>query len=67
MGLFVGFNMAYRKDPMLEAGGYTNIRRGEDWELATRLKRYGKIVFDPEAYVYTDVPFIRQMEFANNV
>ncbi len=64
MGLFVGFNMAYRKDPMLKAGGYANVRRGEDWELATRLRRYGKIVFDPEAYVYTDVPFSRQLEFA---
>ena len=65
MGLFVGFNMAYRRDAFLKAGGYLNVRRGEDWELATRLKRYGKIVFDPEAYVYTDVPFSRQLEFAN--
>ena len=65
IGLFMGFNMAYRKAPMLRAGGYTNIRRAEDWELATRLRRYGKIVFDPEAYVYTDVPFSRQLEFAN--
>lgn len=64
MGLFVGFNMAYRKDPMLKAGGYANVRRGEDWELATRIRQYGKIVFDPEAYVYTDVPFSRQLEFA---
>ncbi|GAH09985.1 unnamed protein product, partial [marine sediment metagenome] len=64
MGLFVGFNMAYRKDPMLAAGGYANVRQGEDWELATRLRRYGRLVFDPEAYVYTDVPFNRQLEFA---
>jgi len=64
LGLFVGFNMAYRKDAMLKSGGYANVRRGEDWELATRLRCYGKIVFDPEAYVYTDVPFSRQLEFA---
>ncbi len=64
MGLFVGFNMAYRRDAFFKAGGYLNVRRGEDWELATRLKRYGRIVFDPEAYVYTDVPFSRQLEFA---
>jgi len=64
-GLFVGFNMAYRRDALLKAGGYLNVRKGEDWELATRLRRYGKIVFDPEAYVYTDVPFSRQLEFAN--
>jgi len=64
MGLFVGFNMAYRKDPMLAAGGYANVKQGEDWELATRLRRYGRLVFDPEAYVYTDVPFNRQLEFA---
>jgi len=64
-GLFSGANMAYRRDIMLKAGGYAKIRRGEDWELATRLRRYGRIIFDPEAYVYTDIPFSRQLEFAN--
>lgn len=65
MGLFVGFNMAYRRDAFLKAGGYANVKKGEDWELATRLRRYGRLAFDPEAYVYTDVPFSRQLEFAN--
>lgn len=63
-GLLIGSNMAYRRDALLRAGGYAKVRKGEDWELATRLRRYGRVVFDPEAYVYTDVPFNRQLEFA---
>ncbi len=63
-GLFVGFNSAYRRDALLRSGGYVDVKKGEDWELATRLRRYGRLVFDPEAYVFTDVPFNRQLEFA---
>lgn len=63
-GLFVGFNSAYRRDALLRSGGYIDVKKGEDWELSTRLRRYGRLVFDPEAYVFTDVPFNRQLEFA---
>ena len=63
-GLFSGANMAFRRDAFERAGGYVRVRKGEDWALSTRLRGYGKTVFDPEAYVYTDIPFNRQLEFA---
>ena len=63
-GLFLGANMAYRRDALLKSGGYVKVKRAEDWALATRLRTQGRIVYDPEAYVITDVPFSRQLEFA---
>lgn len=63
-GFFSGANMAYRRDAFEQAGGYVKVRKGEDWALSNRLRGYGKTVFDPEAYVYTDIPFNRQLEFA---
>ena len=56
--------MAFRRDAWLKSGGYVKVRRAEDWALATRLRSQGRIVYDPEAYVITDVPFSRQLEFA---
>jgi len=64
IGLLSGANMAYRRDALLKASGYSKVKKGEDWVLATRLRRYGRVVFDPEAYVLTDIPFNRQIEFA---
>ncbi len=63
-GLFLGANMAFRRDALLKSGGYVKVKRAEDWALATRLRTQGRIVYDPEAYVITDVPFSRQLEFA---
>ncbi|GAG81112.1 unnamed protein product, partial [marine sediment metagenome] len=63
-GLFLGANMAFRRDALLKSGGYIKVKRAEDWALATRLRSQGRIVYDPEAYVITDVPFSRQLEFA---
>jgi len=64
-GLLYDANMAFRRDVMLRSGGYARLKRGWDWELSARLSRYGRVVYDPEAYVITDVPFSRQLEFAN--
>jgi len=64
-GLFSGANMAFRRDALLKSGGYAKVRKGEDWALSTRLRSQGRIVYDPEAYVFTDVPFNRQIEFAS--
>ena len=64
-GLLYDANMAFRRDIMLSSGGYARLRRGWDWELSSRLRRYGRVVYDPEAYVTTDVPFNRQLEFAS--
>ena len=63
-GMLYDANLAFRRDLMLGSGGYAHLRRGWDWELSSRLGRYGRVVYDPEAYVMTDVPFNRQIEFA---
>jgi len=63
-GLLYDANMAFKKDVMLRAGGYAHLKRGWDWELSSRLGRYGRVVYDPEAYVFTDVTFKNQLEFA---
>ena len=65
MGLFSGANMAFRRDAFLKSGGYVKVRKGEDWALSTRLKSQGRSVYEPEAYVITDIPFNRQLEFAS--
>ena len=64
-GLLYDANMAFRRDVMLRSGGYARLKRGWDWELSSRLRRYGRVVYDPEAYVFTDVPLNRQIEFAS--
>ena len=64
-GMFSGANMAFRRDALLRSGGYVKVKRAEDWALSTRLRNQGRIVYDPEAYVFTDVPFNRQLEFAS--
>ena len=61
---FVGSNMAFRKDVFERSGGYPLLIKGEDWSLSARLAKYGKTIYDPEAYVWTDVPINRQVEFA---
>jgi len=53
---FIGSNMAFRKDVFEKAGGYPLLIKGEDWSLSARLVKYGKTVYDPEAYVWTDIP-----------
>lgn len=63
-GLLCDANMAFRRDVMLGSGGYAHLKRGWDWELSSKLSRYGRVVYDPEAYVVTDVPVNRQLEFA---
>ncbi|GAH30535.1 unnamed protein product [marine sediment metagenome] len=63
-GLLYDANMAFRRDVMLGSGGYAHFKRGWDWDLSSKLSRYGRVVYDPEAYVITDVPFNRQLEFA---
>ncbi len=64
-GLLYDANMAFRREEMLRSGGYARLKRGWDWELSSKISRYGRVVYDPEAYVVTDVTFSRQLEFAN--
>ena len=61
---FIGSNMAFRKDVFMKAGGYPLLIKGEDWGLSARLAQHGRTVYDPEAYVWTEIPVNRQVEFA---
>lgn len=49
-----GMNFAYRKDLFLKAGGYDlKLKSAEDVFLGQKLKKYGKVIFDPKIFVYT--------------
>jgi len=49
-----GMNFAYRKDLFVKAGGYDlNLKSAEDIYLGQKLKKYGRVVFDPKIFVYT--------------
>ena len=65
LGLLSGANMAYRRSAWESVGGYRPLRRGEDWDFSLRLRSVGRVVYDPEAYVYTDVPISRPLEVAS--
>jgi len=54
--LFRGSNVAYRKETFLKVGGYnTKLLAREDSELARRLSKYGKTIFDMNIKVYTSM------------
>jgi hypothetical protein len=63
MGLFQGANMAYRKKSYLESEGYNNAKRAEDWHLSFNLGLKGKTKFVRRAFVYTEIPLNRQIEY----
>lgn len=63
MGLFQGANMAYRKEAYLRTDGYNNAKRAEDWHLSFNLGLKGKTKFIRGAYVYTEIPLNRQIEY----
>ena len=65
LGLLSGANMAYRRSAWESVGGYRPLRRGEDWDLSLRLRSVGRVVYDPDAFVYTDVPLSRPLEVAS--
>lgn len=50
----IGFNCAYRKDPFLRAGGFDeNTVTSEDIQLARRMSKQGRIVFEKEMFALT--------------
>ena len=48
----VGANVAFRKKPFLDVGGYKIYSAGDDIELPLRLKKKGRIVHDPKMRVF---------------
>ena len=47
----LGSNTAFRRQAFLQIGGYSDMPAGDDYEIALRLKRVGKIYYDPTLYV----------------
>jgi len=60
--VFSGANTAFRRSAWEAIGGYRDLQRAEDWDLSQRLKRAGLVIYDPEVYVYTDIPIERPFE-----
>lgn len=55
----VGSNTAFRKDVFLRAGGYPEVPAGDDYGVAFRLKKFGRIHYDPRLCVHFSM---RRME-----
>lgn len=56
-----GANESFRRDAFRKAGGYDErLNVLEDNELANRIKKFGKVVFDPSVYVLTSIRRVRQ-------
>jgi glycosyltransferase involved in cell wall biosynthesis len=67
---FRGHNVAFRRKSLLEIGGYrNNIKYLDDADLNIRLRKFGKLLFNPRQIVYTSprrgekVGFIRVLFF----
>ena len=56
----VGANSAFRKSAFLKCGGYKSIPHNDDVEIAFRIKKLGKIVYDPRTYVNLSVRRLEQ-------
>lgn len=63
-----GSNFAVKKDAFRKAGGFnTKLITGEDVELCTRVKRYGRIAFNPAALVYVSTRRVRKWGYVRMV
>ncbi len=47
-----GANTAFKKKYFLKCGGYFGYGASDDWEISFRIKKYGKILYDENIYVY---------------
>jgi glycosyltransferase involved in cell wall biosynthesis len=63
IGLFGGANMAYKRSAFNNTLGYENANRAEDWKLSWNLRKTGKTVHASRAYIRTEIPFNRQLEY----
>jgi glycosyltransferase involved in cell wall biosynthesis len=55
----IGSNTAFRKRAFLQVGGYSDMPAGDDYGIALKLKRTGRIVYDPYLHVWFSM---RRME-----
>jgi len=47
----LGCNTAFDREAFIKAGMYRSIDAGDDLEIALRMKRFGKVLFDPKLRV----------------
>ncbi|MGQ9543433.1 MAG: glycosyltransferase [Candidatus Bathyarchaeia archaeon] len=56
-----GFNCAYRREPLLKCGGFEEGRTlSEDLALSLKMRREGKIIYEPKMLAYTSLRRIRR-------
>ena len=55
----IGSNTAFRRRAFLQVGGYSDMPAGDDYGIALKLKRKGRIIYDPYLHVWFSM---RRME-----
>jgi peptidoglycan-N-acetylglucosamine deacetylase len=59
--LVSGATFAFRRDAFMAAGGYKDLTYSADqYGISGRLKRFGKIIYDPKIIVYTSARTVRK-------
>ena len=59
----IGANSAFRKSAFLKCGGYKPLPHNDDVELAFRIKKFGKIVYDIRTFVNISVRRLEQQGY----
>jgi glycosyltransferase involved in cell wall biosynthesis len=62
-----GTNSAFRKSAFLKCGGYKSLPHSDDVEIAFRIKKLGKIVYDLRTFVNLSVRRLEQKGYVNVV
>lgn len=60
-----GTNSAFRRSAFLKCGGYRILPHSDDVEIAFRIKKLGKIVYDPRTFVNLSVRRLEQEGYGN--
>jgi len=60
-----GTNSAFRKTAFLKCGGYKSLPHSDDVEIAFRIKKLGKIIYDIRTFVNLSVRRLEQKGYAN--
>ncbi|HUX98902.1 MAG TPA: glycosyltransferase [Candidatus Deferrimicrobium sp.] len=62
-----GTNSAFRKSAFIKCGGYKSLPHSDDVEIAFRIKKLGKIVYDLRTFVNLSVRRLEQQGYVNIV
>jgi len=61
----VGANSAFRKSAFLKCGGYKSLPHNDDVEIAFRIKKLGKIIYDLRTFVNLSVRRLERKGYLN--